>query len=51
MTNIRRIQNSVKPLRMPSQKLDLQEQDIKEEDSRRFLVKSEALSHWVKEKK
>ena len=28
VTNIRKIKNSVKPLMMPSQKLNLQEQDI-----------------------
>ena len=43
MTNIRKIQNSVKPLMMPSQKLNLQEQDIRRPKRRVELVK-EAFS-------
>ena len=55
MTNIRKIKNSVKPLMMPSQKLNLQEQDIG--PKRRveachgdILVKSQTFNHWVKRK-
>ena len=54
LTNIRKIQNSVKPLMMPSQKLNLQEQDSTPREelnlSRRHLVKQQAFNHWVKRK-
>ena len=55
MTNIRKIQNFVKPLMMPSQKLNLQELDfaVPREElnlSRRHLVKQQAFNHWHKRK-
>ena len=55
MTNIRMIKNSVKPLMMPSQKLNLQEQDfaVPREElnlSRKHLVKLQAFNHWLKRK-